>query len=78
MKDRFSARGYPDRVLQDTQDNQVRVEGEIRSDESKKDNNAKRIPFVRTFHQFTGKVDVIIKKPWPVLQKSFPGMDEFR
>ncbi|CAJ0944555.1 unnamed protein product [Ranitomeya imitator] len=69
MEQKFTDRGYPQGVLTDAKQN---------LSHSKPKDNQKRIPFVSTFHPFSGLVQSTIRRHWNILSKSYPTVPEFK
>ncbi|CAJ0946235.1 unnamed protein product [Ranitomeya imitator] len=69
MEHKFADRGYPKGIL---------TEAKRNMSSSKTRDNPKRIPFVSTFHPFSGLVQSTIRRHWNILTKSYPNIAEFR
>ncbi|CAJ0947639.1 unnamed protein product [Ranitomeya imitator] len=63
MEQKFTDRGYPQGVL---------TEAKRGLTSRKPKDNQKRIPFVTTFHPFSGLVQSTIRRHWNILAKSYP------
>ncbi|CAJ0964212.1 unnamed protein product [Ranitomeya imitator] len=69
MEHKFIDRGYPKGILSEAKRNMS---------SSKTRDISKRIPFVTTFHPFSGLVQSTIRRHWNILSKSYPNIAEFR
>ncbi|CAJ0915854.1 unnamed protein product [Ranitomeya imitator] len=69
MVHKFTDRGYPHGVL---------TEAKRNMSNSRPKDNPKRIPFVSTFHPFSGLVQSTIRRHWNILTKSYPNITEFK
>ncbi|CAJ0966666.1 unnamed protein product [Ranitomeya imitator] len=69
MEHKFADRGYPQGIL---------TEAKRNMSSSKPKDNPKRIPFVSTFHPFSGLVQSTIRRHWNILTKSYPNIAEFK
>ncbi|CAJ0925968.1 unnamed protein product [Ranitomeya imitator] len=69
MEQKFTDRGYLQGVLTGAKQD---------LSHSKPKDNQKRIPFVSTFHPFSGLVQSTIRRHWNILSKSYPTVPEFK
>ncbi|CAJ0965023.1 unnamed protein product, partial [Ranitomeya imitator] len=72
MSQKFRERHYPQHLLDHERSRALQPQSPLQ-----RQTNRDRVPFVHTFHPFMPKIELVIKKHWPILTKAYPNITNF-
>lgn len=78
MCEKFSLRGYPERVI-DKHRTQIKMveRSKLRVPSEKKD-KVQRVPFISTYNPNSKQISEIVRRHWTMLTKACPQVEEFK